>query len=69
MVEHFGQRQHAFGFRADIDHNMSRGQLQHRAFKDVVLAGLLFLHFGGESFQSGGKVIVGGVERRFVFCG
>ena len=69
VVENLGQRQHAFGLRADINHDVGGSELQHRAFEDVVLAGLLFFHFGGESFESGGKVIVGGGDRRFVFCG
>ena len=51
VVEHFGQGQHAFGLRANVNYNVSGSELQHRAFEDPVLTSLLLFYFGGERFK------------------
>ena len=59
VVQHFGQRQHAFRLGANIDHDVGGGQLQHRALEDVVLTGGFFA-LCGEGFQRGGEIFHGG---------
>ena len=56
MVKHFGQGQHALGLGANVNDDVSGSELQHSAFEDVVLAGLLFLYFRGERFKGGCEV-------------
>ena len=38
VIENLGDRQHAFGFGANIDHDVSRRKLQHGAFEHVIFA-------------------------------
>ena len=54
VIEHFRERHHAFGLRADIDDHVGAGQLQHGAFDDVVFADR-FLGFGGEVSRAAAK--------------
>ena len=51
VVEHFGQRQHAFRLGADIDDDVRRRQLEHRALDDAVFADGLF-GLGGEASRA-----------------
>src|ERR1700674_4369443 len=56
VIENFRNRRHAFGLCADIDDDMGRGQLHHRAFDYVVVANR-FLGFGLEVLERGGEII------------
>ncbi len=59
VIENFRKRQHAFGFRPDVDDDVGRGQFHDRALDDVVVAHR-FLGFGLKALQRGGEVIGGG---------
>ena len=50
VIQHFSQRQHAFGLRADVHDDVGRSKLQDGAFENIVLARGFFC-FGGESLQ------------------
>jgi hypothetical protein len=58
VIEHLGQRQHAFRLRADVDNHMGRSQLQHCAFDDAIFSNRL-LAFGGEVLKRGSKIFAG----------
>ena len=58
VIEHLGDRQHAFGFGANIDHDVSRRKLQHGAFEHVIFADR-FLALASEILQGGGEVVTG----------
>src|ERR1700687_45823 len=55
-IENFRNRRHAFGFCADIDDDVGRGQLHHGAFDYMVVANR-FLGFGLEVLERGGEII------------
>ena len=57
VIENFGDRRHAFGFRPDIDHYVGRGQFDHAAFNHMVFANCFF-GFVLEVMQGGGKIVV-----------
>ena len=59
VVEHFGDRQHAFRFGADIHDDVSGCELQHRALDDVVFTGASS-RLGGEILERGCEILGGG---------
>jgi hypothetical protein len=60
VVEDFRQRQHAFRFRADVDYDMGRRQLEDRPLNHVIVTGLRLFGFGREAFQGRGKILARG---------
>ena len=50
VIEHFGDGQHSFRFRADVDDDVSGSELEHRAADHAVFANRL-LGFGGEGLE------------------
>src|ERR1043166_1596241 len=55
VIKNFRQGQHAFRLGADIDNNMRRRQLQHRALDHAIFTHRLF-GFTGEILQDGGEI-------------
>jgi hypothetical protein len=74
VIQHLGERQHALGLGADVDHHVLVGKLKHGAFDDAVFADRL-LGFGGKGFECGceivrlsGRLVFGAGSRdRFIF--
>src|SRR5271157_7876 len=56
VIESLRNRHHAFGFRSDIDDNVSRGQFDDGSFDDMVVANR-FLGFGLEALERRSEVI------------
>src|SRR5258708_20698565 len=56
MVQHLGQRQHAFRLGADMQRHVGRSELEHRALEHVVFADSL-RSLSGEAVEYRGKVL------------
>ena len=66
VIQHFGQRQHALGFGADVHHDVGGGKLQHGTFERLIVARSFFA-LRGEGRQSSSEVI-GGCALFFVLA-
>ncbi len=60
VIQYLRERQHAFRLGADVYNDVSRRQLQHRAFDHTVFSHGLF-GLRGEVLQRRGKVLIGGL--------